>query len=52
SPQAKVANTSGQIFEALGREGLSPVGDIMVYQYHPPFLPGFMRRNEVAVRFS
>lgn len=27
--------------------GYVPEGDLMLYQYHPPFAPGFLRLNEV-----
>jgi hypothetical protein len=28
-------------------EGMETVGNIMLYQYHPPFAPAFLRRVEV-----
>lgn len=28
-------------------EGLVPVGDVKLYQYHPPFTFGWQRVNEV-----
>lgn len=28
-------------------EGLAPEGSPQLLQYHPPFAPGWMRRNEV-----
>ncbi|CAM9536437.1 unnamed protein product [Hapterophycus canaliculatus] len=48
--ERKVAEVSRDLFEALDHEGLTPKGGLMIYQYHPPFMPGFLRRNEVAVR--
>eukprot|EP00752_Nemacystus_decipiens_P010545 g9390.t1 len=48
--EKKVADVSRDLFQALEEENLSPKGGLMVYQYHPPFIPGFLRRNEVAVR--
>lgn len=41
---------SRRLFQALEEEHLTPKGGLMIYQYHPPFMPGFLRRNEVAVR--
>ncbi|CAN0426351.1 unnamed protein product, partial [Scytosiphon promiscuus] len=41
---------SRDLFQAVDQEGLTPKGGLMIYQYHPPFMPGFLRRNEVAVR--
>lgn len=48
--EAKVAEVSRGLFEVLEAEGLTPKGGMMIYQYHPPFMPGFLRRNEVAVK--
>jgi hypothetical protein len=31
----------------LQAEGLEPVGDVQLYQYHPPFTYGWQRVNEV-----
>jgi hypothetical protein len=31
----------------LQEEGLVPVGDVKLYQYHPPFTYGWQRVNEV-----
>ncbi|CAN0557790.1 unnamed protein product, partial [Ectocarpus sp. 8 AP-2014] len=46
----KVAEVSRELFQALEGEGLTPKGGLLVYQYQPPFIPGFLRTNEVAVR--
>ncbi|CAN0186982.1 unnamed protein product, partial [Ascophyllum nodosum] len=46
----KIVRVSRDLFQALESEGLTPKGRLMVYQYHPPFMPGFLRRNEVAVQ--
>eukprot|EP00903_Cladosiphon_okamuranus_P020038 g18405.t2 len=48
--EKKVAEESRRLFQALEEEDLTPKGGLMIYQYHPPFMPGFLRRNEVAVR--
>ncbi|CAM9989227.1 unnamed protein product [Laminaria digitata] len=48
--EAKVVEVSRGLFEVLEAEGLTPKGGMMIYQYHPPFMPGFLRRNEVAVK--
>ncbi|CAM9166891.1 unnamed protein product [Choristocarpus tenellus] len=50
--ETKIEEMSQRLFQVLEREGMSPKGDLMIYQYHPPFMPGFMRRNEVAVRVA
>ncbi|CAM9431701.1 unnamed protein product [Scytosiphon promiscuus] len=48
--EKKVAEVSRDLFQAVDQEGFTPKGGLMIYQYHPPFMPGFLRRNEVAVR--
>lgn len=48
--KAKIAEVARDLFQALEEDGLTPKGGLMVYQYHPPFMPGFLRRNEVAVK--
>jgi hypothetical protein len=37
------------LFEALQRERLTPVGAPVFARYNAPFVPGFLRRNEVLV---
>lgn len=32
---------------AVQKAGLETDGDVMLYQYHPPFAPSFLRRVEV-----
>lgn len=34
----------------MDKKGLSPKSNFMMAQYDPPFLPGFLRRNEVIVK--
>ena len=46
----KLAEMTQHLFEALKAEGLTPKGDVMLYQYHPMILPGFLRRNEIVVQ--
>jgi SOUL heme-binding protein len=44
-----VADVSARLLSALGGAGLHPVGEPFLMRYNPPFTPGFLRRNEVAV---
>ena len=37
---------------ALKQEGLEPVGSLHLWQYHPPFAPAWMRRNEVLLEIK
>jgi len=41
-----------QLLDILKAEGLEPEGDVMLYQYHPPFMYGFLRHNEVLYRIK
>jgi hypothetical protein len=36
-----------ELLALVKAEGLVPEGDVMLYQYHPPFAPSFQRVNEV-----
>jgi len=38
-----------ELYDILGKEGISTRGHPVLMQYNPPYTPGFMRRNEVAV---
>jgi hypothetical protein len=37
------------LLERLATEGLKPAGEAVFAQYNPPWVPGFLRRNEVLV---
>lgn len=39
-----------KLLEICQAEGLCPEGDVQLLQYEPPFVPGFMRRNELMFR--
>lgn len=38
-----------EMLNALGEEGITSRGEPFLMRYNPPFTPGFLRRNEVAV---
>lgn len=44
-----VAERYKGLSEWVGKAGLSPKGSPFLMRYNPPFIPGFLRRNEVAV---
>ncbi|MGZ4934767.1 MAG: heme-binding protein [Halobacteriota archaeon] len=33
----------------LSRKGIVPKSNFVVALYNPPFIPGFLRRNEIVV---
>ncbi len=37
------------LYEIIEKRGLKPVGDTIFARYNPPFMPPFLRRNEVHV---
>jgi hypothetical protein len=46
----RLADEKAGVLKAwLSRNGLSPKSSFLVAQYDPPWIPGFMRRNEVIV---
>jgi len=44
-----VASHHMQLQESIRRFGLTSKGELFLMRYNPPFTPGFLRRNEVAV---
>jgi hypothetical protein len=41
-----------RLFEWLSTEGIEHKGKPFLMQYNPPFVPGFLRRNEVGVEIE
>mmetsp|Transcript_10217 Transcript_10217/g.26014 ORF Transcript_10217/g.26014 Transcript_10217/m.26014 type:complete len:248 (-) Transcript_10217:296-1039(-) len=48
--RAKVAAMLERLGFMLAMTGEIPHGDPMLWQYHPPFAPGWVRQNEVLLR--
>lgn len=48
----KFDEKSGELMKGLGELGLVSEGAIQSAVYNPPFLPPFLRRNEVLVRLK
>jgi hypothetical protein len=44
-----VKNRLEELYDVLGKEGMSVGGEPVLMQYNPPYTLGFLRRNEVAV---
>jgi hypothetical protein len=49
APQGDVAAAEGRLLEGLKKALVEPAGDPFLMRYNPPWIPGFLRRNEVAV---
>ncbi len=47
--ERSVAERYSSLLAAVKRSGLAPRGEPFLMRYNPPFVPGFLRRNEVAV---
>lgn len=45
--RAAVEARKRQLLDIMAAEGLTPVGDVVLQQYHPPFTYGWQRVNEV-----
>jgi hypothetical protein len=40
------------LLDTIGEAGISTAGEPFLMRYNPPFTPGFLRRNEIAVEVS
>ena len=38
-----------ELLEELGKAKIKTIGGVFTMLYNPPFAPGFLRRNEVAI---
>lgn len=45
----EVEERTRELLDEVRSKGLVPSGDTFLMRYNPPFTPGFLRRNEVAV---
>lgn len=41
-----------ELLSVLKRNGIKPIGEPFLMRYNPPFMPGFVRRNEIAVEIA
>ena len=44
-----VSNAASLLVEALDKAGIQTRGEVFLMRYNPPWTPGFLRRNEVAI---
>jgi hypothetical protein len=49
SRQDEVKSAEERLLEELKKAAIEPVGAPFLMRYNPPWTPGFLRRNEVAV---
>jgi hypothetical protein len=47
--QGEVESAEERLLEGLKKAAIEPVGGPILMRYNPPWTPGFLRRNEVAV---
>lgn len=48
-PEARIRKGKQQLREWVEKEGLKTEGDFIVAGYNPPWVPGFLARNEVMI---
>jgi len=51
APRKDVDAAASRLLEGLNKAGIIPVGQSFLMRYNPPWTPGFLRRNEVAIEF-
>ena len=51
-PQNKIETNKERLGQWVLEQGLQPMGEYIVAGYNPPWVPGFMARNEVLVRVN
>ncbi|HJJ30220.1 MAG TPA: heme-binding protein [Methanocorpusculum sp.] len=47
-----VKEKEGLLRKALKDAGITPVGDVFLMRYNPPWTPGFLRRNELGLEIE
>lgn len=47
--QKKLQQYQKSLLEWIDQQGKTPVGNFMLARYNPPFIPPFLRRNEVLI---
>lgn len=50
--EEQMHQTADELRAVLQSSGYSPKGNVHLYQYHPPFAPAWMRRNEVLLEVT
>lgn len=52
APESKVQRKTQLLLALLKQDDVTPVGSPSVAEYHPPWTPPFMRRNEILVEIQ
>jgi hypothetical protein len=52
APDRAVRDRTEDLLSKAKDSGLETVGEPFLMRYNPPFIPGFLRRNEVAVEIA
>ena len=52
APESKVRRKTELLLALLKQDDVTPVGSPSVAEYHPPWTPPFMRRNEILVEIQ
>jgi hypothetical protein len=50
--EAHFEKETQELLRALSEAKIKPKGNIFTMLYNPPFIPGFLRRNEVAIEIE
>lgn len=46
---SKIRDYEKKLLEWIAKKGITPVGNFYLARYNPPFIPPFLRRNEVLI---
>lgn len=47
--EGKIRDYEKKLLEWIAKKGITPVGNFYLARYNPPFIPPFLRRNEVLI---
>jgi len=50
--EANISKAKSHLSAWLEKEGMEPQGDFIVAGYNPPWVPGFLTRNEVMIKIK
>ena len=47
--ESKIRDYEKKLLDWIAKKGMDPVGNFYLARYNPPFIPPFLRRNEVLI---